>query len=58
MERYRTGIDGYLNVITAQNTLYQNQRTAVSIQTEQMVASVQLIMALGGGWNVSQLPQP
>lgn len=48
-ERYRTGIDSYLNVITAQNTLYSNQQTAVTIRTEQMVTSVRLIMALGGG---------
>ncbi|PYP84599.1 MAG: RND transporter [Blastocatellia bacterium AA13] len=57
-ERYRAGIDSYLNVINAQTTLYTNQRTALTIRTEQMVASVQLIMAVGGGWNVSQLPKP
>lgn len=49
-ERYKSGIDSYLNVITAQTTLLNNQRTAVNLQMEQMTASVQLVKALGGGW--------
>jgi NodT family efflux transporter outer membrane factor (OMF) lipoprotein len=55
-ERYTSGIDSYLNVITAQTALLTNQRTAVTLQMNQMTASVQLIKALGGGWNASQLP--
>lgn len=55
-ERYKSGIDSYLNVITAQATLLNNQRTAVNLQMQQMTASVELIKALGGGWNESELP--
>ena len=55
-ERYKSGIDSYLNVITAQATLLTNQRTAVNLQMQQMTASVELIKALGGGWNASELP--
>lgn len=55
-ERYKSGIDSYLNVITAQTTLLNNQRTAVNLQMQQMTASVELIKALGGGWNQSELP--
>ncbi len=55
-ERYKSGIDSYLNVITAQTTLLNNQRTAVNLQMQQMTASVELIKALGGGWDTSQLP--
>ena len=55
-ERYKAGIDSYLNVITAQTTLLNNQRTAVTLQMQQMTASVQLIKALGGGWDESKLP--
>jgi NodT family efflux transporter outer membrane factor (OMF) lipoprotein len=55
-ERYKSGIDSYLNVITAQTTLLNNQRTAVNLQMQQMTASVELIKALGGGWDQSQLP--
>ena len=55
LNRYRGGIATYLDVITAQNVLLTNQRTAVTILTRRMTASVLLIKALGGGWDVSQL---
>ena len=51
--RYQAGLDSYLNVITAQTTLLANQRTAVNLRMQQLTASVQLIKALGGGWEVS-----
>ena len=54
--RYRAGIDPYLNVITAQTTLLSNQQTAVTLRRQQMTASVQLVEALGGSWNASDLP--
>jgi hypothetical protein len=54
--RYRAGIDPYLNVITAQTTFLSNQQTAVTLRRQQMTASVQLVEALGGSWNVSDLP--
>jgi NodT family efflux transporter outer membrane factor (OMF) lipoprotein len=57
-DRYKTGIDPYLNVLTAQTTLLSNQQTAVSLRIQQMTASGQLIEALGGGWDASQLPSP
>ena len=57
-ERYKAGIDSYLNVITAQATLLSSQRTAVNLQMQQMTASVELIKALGGGWEDSELPTP
>jgi hydrophobe/amphiphile efflux-1 (HAE1) family protein/NodT family efflux transporter outer membrane factor (OMF) lipoprotein len=52
--RYKLGVDSYLNIITAQTTLLSNQRTALNLRLEQMTASVQLINALGGGWEVGQ----
>jgi outer membrane protein TolC len=55
--RYKTGVDSYLNVITAQNTLLTNRETEVQVQLRRMTASVQLILALGGGWDKSELPQ-
>jgi NodT family efflux transporter outer membrane factor (OMF) lipoprotein len=57
MTRFRTGVDSYLNVITAQNAVLNNRETQVATQLKQMTASVSLIMALGGGWDNSQLPQ-
>jgi outer membrane protein TolC len=35
-----------------------NERTAADITTRQFAASVQLVKALGGGWDTSQLPHP
>jgi NodT family efflux transporter outer membrane factor (OMF) lipoprotein len=55
-DQYRGGIANYLQVITAQTSLLQNQRSAVDILTRRMAASVSLIQALGGGWDASQLP--
>jgi NodT family efflux transporter outer membrane factor (OMF) lipoprotein len=55
-DRYRLGIDPYLNVITAQTTLFSNQQTAVNLRITQIVDSVQLVEALGGGWDASTLP--
>lgn len=57
-DRYKLGIDPYLNVITAQTTLLTNKQTAVNLHIQQMNSSVQLVEALGGGWNQSQLPSP
>jgi outer membrane protein TolC len=51
--RYKSGLDSYLDVITAQTTLLSNQETAMNLRMQQMTASVQLIKALGGGWDVS-----
>ena len=55
--RYRGGVDTYLQVITAQTTELANERNAIDIERRRMDASVLLIKALGGGWNVSRLPQ-
>jgi NodT family efflux transporter outer membrane factor (OMF) lipoprotein len=56
LEQYRTGVASYLNVISAQETLLANQQTDVSLRMNQMVNTVQLIMALGGGWDTQDLP--
>jgi NodT family efflux transporter outer membrane factor (OMF) lipoprotein len=50
LQRYKLGIDPYLDVLTAQLTLLGNQQTDVGLQTRQLVSSVELIEALGGGW--------
>ncbi len=55
-DRYKFGVDSYLNVISAQTTLLTNQRTATSIRLQQLTTSVQLIKVLGGGWDTSRLP--
>jgi NodT family efflux transporter outer membrane factor (OMF) lipoprotein len=56
--RYENGIDPYIDVVTAQTTLLGNEQTLQNIQVQEMTASVQLVEALGGGWDNSQLPTP
>jgi NodT family efflux transporter outer membrane factor (OMF) lipoprotein len=58
MARYQTGIDPYVDVVTAQLTLLNDQQQVTTLKTTQMTSSVQLIAALGGGWDVTQLPTP
>ena len=56
--RYETGIDPYIDAITAQTTLLANQQSLTNLQVQEMTASIQLIESLGGGWDRSQLPTP
>jgi NodT family efflux transporter outer membrane factor (OMF) lipoprotein len=56
--RYRGGVDNYLQVITAQTATLSNQRTEIDILRRRMDASVLLVKGLGGGWDVAQLPKP
>jgi NodT family efflux transporter outer membrane factor (OMF) lipoprotein len=51
MNRYQTGIVGYLDVVAAQESALSNQRAQVDLMRRQADASVALIKALGGGWN-------
>jgi len=55
--RYRGGVDNYLQVITAQTVTLTNQRAEIDILSRRMVASVLLVKALGGGWDVTDLPK-
>ena len=54
--RYRTGVDTYLNVFVAQTTLLSDQQAMITLRVQQMTSSVQLIEALGGGWDTTLLP--
>lgn len=54
--RYETGIDPYINVLSTQTTLLNSQTSQVTLHVSEMDAAVQLIQALGGGWNRNQLP--
>jgi NodT family efflux transporter outer membrane factor (OMF) lipoprotein len=53
-DRYKGGVDTYLDVITAQQTLLNNQRQAVQIQGQQFATAVYLVKALGGGWDAAR----
>jgi NodT family efflux transporter outer membrane factor (OMF) lipoprotein len=53
--RYVGGVTSYLDVITAQATLLNNQRLATQLLGQQMVMSVYLVKALGGSWDASEI---
>ncbi len=53
--RYIGGVTSYLDVITAQTTLLASQRLQTQLLGQQMVSSVYLVKALGGGWDASQI---
>jgi outer membrane protein TolC len=57
-KRYQAGVDPYIDVVIEQNTLLAAQQILAQIEIQRVIASVQLIEALGGGWNGSQLPTP
>lgn len=58
LDRYKSGTVSYLDVITTQTIALTNESAAVGILSRRMNAAVQLIRALGGGWNAASLPAP
>ena len=55
MDRYKQGAVGYLDVVQAQTTALDAQRSLLDLDTRQLRSSVQLIRALGGGWSTDAL---
>jgi NodT family efflux transporter outer membrane factor (OMF) lipoprotein len=53
--RYVGGLTTSLDVITAQSVLLTNERLSTQLLGQQMVTSVFLVKALGGGWNASEI---
>jgi NodT family efflux transporter outer membrane factor (OMF) lipoprotein len=56
LNRYRGGVATYLEVTTAQGIALTDERTEVQIQGRRMISTVLLVKALGGGWDVRDLP--
>jgi outer membrane protein TolC len=56
VNEYKGGLTDYLQVLSAQTVSLSDQLTAVNIRDRRTVATVQLIEAVGGGWDVSELP--
>jgi NodT family efflux transporter outer membrane factor (OMF) lipoprotein len=54
--RYKEGTASYLDVVVTQTAALNNERNAVDVRGRRMTASVQLIQALGGGWDRDVLP--
>jgi len=53
-KRYKGGVTTYLEVLTAQTIQLSNERTQADLATRRLLASVQLIRALGGGWQAAR----
>jgi NodT family efflux transporter outer membrane factor (OMF) lipoprotein len=53
--RYSGGLTTFLDVITAQSVLLSNERLSTQLLGQQMVTSVYLVKALGGGWDASSI---
>jgi len=53
--QYRAGTVDFLSVATVQTSALNNERTYLTLLGDQLTASVQLIAALGGGWNEARL---
>lgn len=49
--QYKAGLIGYLDVVNVQTTALSNERSVLTLLQGRLVASVQLIAALGGGWD-------
>ncbi len=54
--QYLAGTIAYTSVIVAEQTALSNAETALTIRQNRLVASASLIQALGGGWNIAELP--
>ncbi|WP_341523865.1 efflux transporter outer membrane subunit [Pseudomonas sp. G.S.17] len=48
--QYKAGLIGYLDVVNVQTTALSNERSVLTLLQSRLIASVQLIAALGGGW--------
>jgi NodT family efflux transporter outer membrane factor (OMF) lipoprotein len=57
LAQYQTGLSPYLDVITAQTTLLSDEQTLVTLRVSQLVGAIQLVQALGGGWDETRLPK-
>ena len=54
-ERYRSGIVSYLEVVDANREALQAERANAQLAGQRLIAAVQLIKALGGGWSEHEL---
>ena len=53
LAQYRAGTVSYLNVVTTQTTLLNNQRIAMQLRGRLLAASISLVAATGGGWSAN-----
>jgi multidrug efflux pump len=54
-DRYTSGIVSYIEVVDASRDALQAERGNAQLAGERLIADIQLIKALGGGWNNSEV---
>jgi NodT family efflux transporter outer membrane factor (OMF) lipoprotein len=52
--QYKAGLIGYLDVVNVQTTALSNERSVLTLLQSRLITSVQLIAALGGGWDAER----
>lgn len=58
LNQYKAGITDYTTVVTAQTARFNAEANAIDVLSQRLTASVNLVVALGGGWDASQIPEP
>jgi len=58
LNQYRAGTADFTTVITAQTARLNAESAALGVLNQRLAASVNLVVALGGGWDNSRIPQP
>ena len=56
--QYQAGVVNYLNVITAQTSALNSERSMLDLMARRLVASLALVKALGGGWDGAAVAGP
>jgi NodT family efflux transporter outer membrane factor (OMF) lipoprotein len=55
--RYKAGVEAYLDVITAQTAALTHEQTVIQLGAQRLATSVSLIKSLGGGWQAEIAPE-
>ena len=56
LNEYRAGTQNFTTVVTAEATALSDEESALSTRAARLTATVNLIVALGGGWSTAELP--
>ncbi|HXT09361.1 MAG TPA: efflux transporter outer membrane subunit [Roseiarcus sp.] len=57
LNEYRAGTQNFTTVVTAEATALSDEEALVATKASRLAAAVSLIVALGGGWEVEDLPR-
>jgi outer membrane protein TolC len=56
LNEYQAGTVSFTTVVQDEATLLTNEEAALTVRQNRFLASANLIQALGGGWDISDLP--